>query len=163
MKQIGSEIDKVLHEELLDNYIRFIENFSPVLDKAEEYKKADDANALGMSAPKYIQRVDPVDISEKMFKESGISVQKDVIGKDGYKYTMKNGDLVVPIAKNFVTHLLSSDPGYLQYLNANTYVQRKNWIKNNLGAFNNDENAASQAWSTKILQEQAANNQLLND
>jgi hypothetical protein len=131
--------------------------------KAEEYKKADDANALGMSAPKYIQRVDPVDISEKMFKESGISVQKDVIGKDGYKYTMKNGDLVVPIAKNFVTHLLSSDPGYLQYLNANTYVQRKNWIKNNLGAFNNDENAASQAWSTKILQEQSTNNQLLNE
>ncbi len=55
--------------------------------KAEEYKKADDANALGMSAPKYIQKVDPVEISEKMFKESGISVQKDVIGKDGYKYT----------------------------------------------------------------------------
>ena len=39
MKQVGSEIEKVLHEELLDNYIRFIENFSPVLDKAEEYKK----------------------------------------------------------------------------------------------------------------------------
>jgi hypothetical protein len=76
---------------------------------------------------------------------------------------MKNGDLVVPIAKNFVTHLLSNDPGYIEYLNAKTYVQRKNWIKDNLGAFNNDENAASQAWSTKILQEQAANNQLLNE
>jgi hypothetical protein len=131
--------------------------------KAEEYKKSDDASALTMSAPKYIQRVDPVDISEKMFKEAGISVQKDVIGKDGYKYTMKNGDLVIPIAKNFVTHLLSNDPGYIQYLNANTYVQRKNWIKSNLEKFNNDENAASQAWSTKILQEQAANNQLLNE
>jgi hypothetical protein len=39
MKQVGSEIDKVLHDELLGNYITFIENFSPVLDKAEEYKK----------------------------------------------------------------------------------------------------------------------------
>lgn len=131
--------------------------------KAEEYKKADDAVALGMSAPKYIAKVDPLELSEKMFKDAGISVQKDVVGKDGYQYTMKNGDLVVPIAKNFVTHLLSNDPAYLQYLNANTYVQRKNWINSNLSKFNNDENAASAAWSTKILQEQAASNKLLND
>lgn len=130
--------------------------------KAEEYKNSDDKVALSMSAPKYIPRVDPVELSEKMFKEAGISVQKDVIGKDGYKYTMKNGDLVVPIAKNFVTHLLSTDPGYLQYLNANTFVQRKNWVKDNLHKFNNDENAATAAWSTKILQEQADSNKLLN-
>ena len=38
MKQIGSEIDKVLHEELLDNYIRFIENFSPkVFEKIKTF------------------------------------------------------------------------------------------------------------------------------
>ena len=38
MKNVGSEIDKVLHQELLESFIKFIEYFSPVLTKAEEYK-----------------------------------------------------------------------------------------------------------------------------
>ena len=38
MKNVGSEIDKVLHQELLESFIKFIEYFSPVLSKAEEFK-----------------------------------------------------------------------------------------------------------------------------
>jgi hypothetical protein len=38
MKNVGPEIDKVLHQELLESFIKFIEYFSPVLTKAEEYK-----------------------------------------------------------------------------------------------------------------------------
>lgn len=39
MKNVGSEIDKVLHQELLESFIKFIEYFSPVFNNAEEYKK----------------------------------------------------------------------------------------------------------------------------
>jgi len=37
-KKLGEEIDKDIHHELLASYIKFIETFSPVLSKAEEYK-----------------------------------------------------------------------------------------------------------------------------
>ena len=37
-KKLGEEIDKDIHHELLASYIEFIETFSPVLSKAEEYK-----------------------------------------------------------------------------------------------------------------------------
>jgi hypothetical protein len=33
MKNVGPEIDKVLHQELLESFIKFIEYFSPVLTK----------------------------------------------------------------------------------------------------------------------------------
>ena len=39
MKNIGSDIDKSMHEELLNSFIKFIEHFSPVFNNAEEYKK----------------------------------------------------------------------------------------------------------------------------
>ena len=38
MKNVGIEIDKVLHQELLGSFISFIEHVSPVLSKAEEFK-----------------------------------------------------------------------------------------------------------------------------
>jgi hypothetical protein len=37
-KKIGSDIDKDIHQELLSSYIIFIEAFSPVLSKVEEYR-----------------------------------------------------------------------------------------------------------------------------
>ena len=37
-RKIGSDIDKDIHQELLSSYITFIEAFSPVLSKVEEYK-----------------------------------------------------------------------------------------------------------------------------
>lgn len=37
-KKLGEDIDKDIHHQLLTSYINFIEAFSPVLSKAEEYK-----------------------------------------------------------------------------------------------------------------------------
>jgi hypothetical protein len=38
-KKLGSDIDKDIHHDLLTSYIVFIEAFSPVLSKVEEYKR----------------------------------------------------------------------------------------------------------------------------
>ena len=38
-KKIGEEIDHNIHIDLLSQFTIFIENFSPLLDKAENYKK----------------------------------------------------------------------------------------------------------------------------
>lgn len=37
-KKLGEDIDKDIHHQLLSSYIKFIEAFSPVLSKAEEYQ-----------------------------------------------------------------------------------------------------------------------------
>lgn len=37
-KKLGYDIDKDIHHELLASYISFIQAFSPVLSKVEEYK-----------------------------------------------------------------------------------------------------------------------------
>jgi len=39
VKNLGSDIDKELHQELLSSFIKFIEYFSPVFNNAEEFKK----------------------------------------------------------------------------------------------------------------------------
>ena len=38
MKNTGPEIDKALHQKMLKSFVDFIDNFSPVLHNAEEYK-----------------------------------------------------------------------------------------------------------------------------
>ena len=38
-KKIGEQLDVDIHLEMLDSFTKFIESFSPVLDKAEIYKK----------------------------------------------------------------------------------------------------------------------------
>lgn len=37
-KKLGEDIDKDIHHQLLSSYIKFIEAFSPVLSKVEEYQ-----------------------------------------------------------------------------------------------------------------------------
>ena len=39
IKKVGEQIDVDLHTEMLMSFTKFIENFSPLLDKAEMYKQ----------------------------------------------------------------------------------------------------------------------------
>jgi len=38
-KLIGSNIDKIIHKELLENFTNFLSTFSPLLDSAEKYQQ----------------------------------------------------------------------------------------------------------------------------
>lgn len=38
-KLFGSEIDKNIHKQLLQNFTNFIQSFSPLLDSAEQYQQ----------------------------------------------------------------------------------------------------------------------------
>jgi hypothetical protein len=108
--------------------------------KAEEFKNADQQTALRMSPPKYTPKVDVLGISEKLYKDAGISVKQDVF--DGaYIWTKKNGDLVFPIAKNYVQNILSQDPAVKSMLLTQSYVERKDFIKQNAMRFGSEEKA----------------------
>lgn len=102
--------------------------------QAEEFKNADANTALGMSAPKYIQQIDMGALTEKMYKDAGISVKQDEFSKDGsYIFTKKNGDIALPVSKAYVESMLSSDPGIADMLRIKSYVKRKDFIAENSG------------------------------
>ena len=100
--------------------------------QAEEFKNADANTALGMSAPKYIQQIDMGALTEKMYKEAGISVKQDEFS-GSYIFTKKNGDIALPVSKAYVESMLSSDPGIADMLRTKSYVKRKDFIAENSG------------------------------
>lgn len=102
--------------------------------QAEEFKNADAATSLGMSSPKHVQKIDMDALTEKLYKEAGISVKQDEFSKDGsYIFTKKNGDIALPISKAYVESMLSSDPGIADMLRVQAYVERKDFIAQNSG------------------------------
>lgn len=100
--------------------------------QAEEFKNADANTALGMSAPKYIQQIDMGALTEKMYKDAGISVKQDEFS-GSYIFTKKNGDIALPVSKAYVESMLSSDPGIADMLRTKSYVKRKDFIAENSG------------------------------
>jgi len=108
--------------------------------QAEEYRKADPNSALGMAAPKYTPNVDLMSLAQKAYKESGISVKEDVI-KGRYIWSMKNGALAVPVTQSFIGMTFSQDPAIQDMLKTQAYVERKDFIKQNLAKYGNEDNA----------------------
>jgi hypothetical protein len=121
--------------------------------KAEEFKNTSEQGALNMSSPSYIENVDYVKYAQDMFDESGISVSIDEVN-GGYIYTKKNGDVVYPIAKDYVTTLFSQDPAIKEMLQAKAYVQRKAYAKANAGRFNGSEEEAEMEYLTDVIEDQ---------
>lgn len=119
--------------------------------RTEEYQKATDSQALGMSAPEYVPNIDMLPYAQKMFKESGISVTKDE-KNGGYIWTRKNGDLALPITIAYVDSLLSADPGIKAMVETQAYVERKDFIKKNaLDPAFGSEDAAERFYLEGIL------------
>lgn len=108
--------------------------------QAEEFKNADAKTALSMANPKYVEQVDVVSLSEKLYKDSGISVKEDSIN-GGYIFTKKNGDAVFPITKSFVETIFSQDSGISNMLRTKAYVQRKDFINQNATKFGGQDKA----------------------
>lgn len=120
--------------------------------RAEEYKNADRQTALGMSAPKFVENVDMLSYAQEMFKESGISVKQDQ-ASGNYIFTKKNGEAVYPIAQEYVNTLFAQDPAVKQMLQAQAYVQRKDFIKSNAEAYGG-EYQAEVAYVTQNIKDQ---------
>jgi len=117
--------------------------------QAEDFKKADDDGAMSMGSARYIPNVDLVSLGNKMYKELGISVTQDVIN-GGYIWTKKNGDLAVPLTQSMVNTLFSNDPAIKDMLMAQSYVQRKDFVKANAAKYGSEE-AAQNAYVSQIL------------
>jgi hypothetical protein len=108
--------------------------------QAEEFKKASNEEARGMSNVRYTPNVDMLTLAEKAYKEAGISVKEDKLG-GGYIWTKKNGDAVFPITQSFVNTLFSSDPAVADMLRTQAYVERKDFAKGNASKYGGEEQA----------------------
>lgn len=108
--------------------------------QAEEFQKADNTSSLRFSNPKYTNNVDLLDISNKLYKDMGISVTKDSIS-GAYIWTMKNGDLSVPVTKSMLNMMLTSDPSIKDMMLTDAYVKRKDYVKQYAEYTGSEENA----------------------
>lgn len=117
--------------------------------QAEEFKKADASSALGMASPTYIPKIDIQGIAEKLYEKSGISVKEDEIN-GGYIFTKKNGLAVFPITKSYVETMFANDPGISDMLKVESYVKRKDFMKQNATQYGG-EDKAEQAYVQTII------------
>lgn len=117
--------------------------------QAEEFRNAPSQGALSASSPKYVPNADLFTLAEKMYKESGISVKKDQMS-GGYIWTQKNGDLAVPLTQSMVNTLFDNDPAVKDMLNAQAYVQRKDFVKNNAAKYGSEQ-AAEQFYINDVM------------
>jgi len=127
--------------------------------KAEEFRNASNDEALRMENPRYVPNVDIYGMAEKMFEDGKLSVKKDVI-KGGYIWSLKNGDIAVPVTQSMMSTMFSQDPAIKDYLSTQAYVRRKDYIRNNAGRFNGDEKKAEEEYMQNIIAETVVNNQM---
>jgi hypothetical protein len=108
--------------------------------QAEEFKKADASTALGMSSPTYTPKINIQTLAENLYEKSGISVKEDQIN-GGYIFTRKNGSAVFPVTKSFVETMFANDPGISDMLKAESYVKRKDFMKQNATQYGGEDKA----------------------
>ena len=111
--------------------------------KEEEFKNASTTEALGMSDTKYVPYTDVMAKAMKIAKDADLSISKDYILGSGYKVTNKNGQEVLSPLTALLSETLGNDPNIAEMFKVDSYVERKDWVYNelNTGQFENEEDA----------------------
>ena len=119
---------------------------------AEEYKKVSDEDALTFRKPEFIPRVDWYEMAMSDAVKNKFVVKKDNLSEDGkWLVTNQNGDLIAPNLQNYFIARFGSDPQVVKYFNAQAYLERKNYIKDNLAKYDNNEARAQIAFAQEKL------------
>lgn len=116
----------------------------------DDFKNASDEEALNMSTPKYTPQVDVLAMANDLLKDNKISVKKDIL-KGGYIWTMKNGEVAVPIAESFVATMFAQDPAIKDMLKTQAYVKRKDYIAEHLSEFGGDKQLAENQYIKTVI------------
>jgi|688.fasta_scaffold15029_2 hypothetical protein len=126
--------------------------------KKDEFRKADDATAMGFNNVAYTPYVNSVELAQKIAKDAGLSIESVDFSPDGkWIVTQKNGEkLKEPLSKLFEARL-GSDPQVQAVYKTQAYVNRKDYAYSNAAQFNGDQNAAEMKYlenSFNILKDQ---------
>jgi hypothetical protein len=126
--------------------------------RKDEFKKADDATAMGSNNVAYTPYVNSVELAQKIAKDAGLSIESVDFSPDGkWIVTQKNGEkLKEPLSKLFEARL-GSDPQVQAVYKTQAYVNRKDYAYSNAAQFDGDQNAAEMKYlenSFNILKDQ---------
>ena len=55
--------------------------------------------------------------------------------KGGYKWSMQNGTLAIPVTQSYIGMMFSSDPAVQDMLKTQAYVERKDFVKQKYETF----------------------------
>jgi len=114
--------------------------------KRQEYANADDATALGMSAPTYTPYTDISAKLNKIAKDYGVEVESVTHTRDGYNITTTNGQQVTPKLRNLFTAAIKNDPRAQAVYKTEGYLERKNWVAQNAESFKGGEQEAESVY-----------------
>lgn len=122
--------------------------------KLQDYANADDQTALSMS-PKDINYVpfnNLVKDAQEWAKAQGFLV--DYASIDGpYIIKTQSGQRKrVPLMQTFMS-IFGNDPKYSEQYKVKAYINRKQWIQQNLNKYNNDENETETAYYNDVMNE----------
>lgn len=125
--------------------------------RADEFKKASADEAMGMQAPSYTPFINVTEKAMKYvseLKKQGFGITSVGWSPDGrYIVTTKDGkNLQLPLEQLFKNQY-GADPKIQDMYKTMAYVQRKNYIQNNLEKFNGDEAAAEDEYINAINNE----------
>jgi hypothetical protein len=125
--------------------------------KADEFKNASKDEAMNMSPGRFAPAINIQEkamlYAEKLLGKGGgaFGVQNITFTKDGkYKITTKNGqNLEIPL-QQLLLNQYGQDQAIIDMFQAQTFVNRKSYVKQNAARFGGDENAAEDAYFSQV-------------
>lgn len=123
--------------------------------QAEEFKNANSNEALAMASPSYTPNVDLFELSQKMYKDAGISITQDTVN-GGYIITQKNGDNAMPLTQSMVNMMFDQDPAIKSMIQTQAYVNRKDEINARAPKFKGNTALAEQEYTNEIITDLAS-------
>lgn len=108
--------------------------------KAQEFKNATKEEALGFENVNYVAAQDFQDKAMKAAKDAGFKVVYDDVKGDWIVKTTNGTEMVKPLSEFYVSKF-GEEPGMMEYLKANSYVNRKDWVASNLSNYQSEDEA----------------------
>lgn len=108
--------------------------------KKQEYANSTDEEALSMGAPRFIPAQNISKDGVDLIKDAGLEIKYSQMSEDGrWIYNVKNGEQFIPSVNSFLQSTLGSDPKYLDYYNAQAYLDKKDWMSQNSMKYQSEE------------------------
>ena len=128
--------------------------------KAKEFKEASSEDAMNFKDVEYIAAQNFTDKAMKAAKDSGFSVKWDEVQGDWIVHH-KNGKGLTPTLTEFFISKFGNDGNMMSYMKAQAYLQRKDWVTQNIGNYNNNDLEANAGYANTLYENSLKN--LKND
>ena len=101
--------------------------------KRDEFRNTDDQQALGFDNVRFVPQVNVFAKASEAAKAAGFSIKMDKLN-GGYIVTTKNGQLLEPHLQSYFAGLFGNDSAITDWYKTKAYVQRKDFIAQNMQA-----------------------------